>query len=118
MYNKTEIQLYKFLTGTKKKKKAKSLFSNSFKIHTSPPKDSSNSTPRKNKSSNDKSTTPLRDQSKMSPLGSRNVDYNSPRAIVQRKQTDKLAFMKTSGLTRTSSSPRYQVMQDDKENRK
>lgn len=72
--------------------------------------------------------SPLRvlgDSDSRSPLGRRNVDVNSPRVIVQRKQTTKLGMLraKTSGaptakaaVNSGSLSCRYEAMSDDKEN--
>lgn len=64
----------------------------------------------------------LSDSHIRSPLGKRNVDVNSPRVIMQRKQTTKLSMLRTKGnATPTKSSGtltscRYEAMSDDKEN--
>ena len=97
-----------FVAVVKKSKKSKK----TFKIHSAPtPKDVS---PFKVKQG---SVTKATHGGKSSPLGSRNVDYNSPRAIVQRKQADKLALRAAGSLPRKCSlQAKYQRMADDKEN--
>lgn len=49
-----------------------------------------------------------------SPLSTRNVDYNSPRAIVQRKQAGKLSIQ--NGALQMKGSSKYKILQEDKEN--
>ena len=68
--------------------------------------------------------SPLRavGEGQRSPLAQRNVDMNSPRVIVQRKQTSKLGIRRPSvqGLKMNARSPRqsYQALtDDDKENK-
>ena len=57
-----------------------------------------------------------------SPLAGRNIDVNSPRKIVQRKQITKIAMLKSQGNTQKAtkkfrhSPSKYQVFHDDKEN--
>ena len=57
-----------------------------------------------------------------SPLAGRNIDVNSPRNIVQRKQMTKIAKMKSQensnkGSKKFKQSPgKYKVFHDDKEN--
>ena len=62
--------------------------------------------------------SPLKVLGDRSPLTSRNVDYNSPRAIVQRKQASKLAMKKPAlQVTTGRNSPvKYRPMSGDKEN--
>ena len=57
-----------------------------------------------------------------SPLAGRNIDVNSPRNIVQRKQMTKIAKMKSQGNANKgnkkfrNSPGKYKVFYDDKEN--
>lgn len=52
-----------------------------------------------------------------SPLSTRNVDMNSPLAIVQRKQATRLGRLKSNNVPlKITNSPKYAVFEDDQEN--
>jgi len=51
-----------------------------------------------------------------SPLSTRNVDMNSPRMMVQMKQTSRLAASKQTTALRARNSAKYQQLTEDKEN--
>ena len=62
--------------------------------------------------------SPLKVLGDRSPLTSRNRDYNSPRAIVQRKQASKIVMKKpVLQISGGRNSPvKYRTMAEDKEN--
>ncbi len=103
-----------FKESTKDKLRVKKLFVS----HTNTSVESSPNNKCQGKVTPPRSPLKVISDASRSPLGSRNIDVNSPRNIVQRKQMTKLGMLqlKTQNKSFGKSPVKYQVFCDDKEN--